>query len=203
MRPKNKELMDAILHCIDEYQSRYGASPSTREIAEFTGSDCGSISRYLSYMEQQGLLERKGTRSIETKKSKARSGMVCVPLVGSIACGNPILADEDVEEYIPVPAEYASGEDFFFLRAKGSSMVNAGIDDGDLVLIRRQNTARKGQIIVAIIDNEEATLKRYYPEKRKVVLQPENDDFVPIEIDPHCCRFLIQGVAISVTKSIA
>lgn len=201
MRQKNAALIDNILRCIDEYQSEHGVSPSTREIASMTQTDCGSISRYLKHMESEGLLVRKGTRCIETRRSKARSSSVVVPLVGRIACGEPIFAEENIEEYLPIPSEWSGADSFFFLRAQGDSMINIGIDDGDLILVRRQDYAGKGDVIVALVDDD-ATLKRYYPSAGKITLRPENDDLSPIEIDPTEHSFQIQGIAVSVVKSI-
>ena len=202
MRPKNKETINNILSVINTYQESCGCSPSTREIAAAVGTDCGSVSRYISYMEEQGMLERHGTRNLSTPSMRARLETACVPLVGAIACGSPILAEENIEEYLPMPLSFAKDKDYFFLRAKGESMLNAGISDGDLVLIHKQEYANKGQIVVALVDNEEATLKRYYPQGSTVVLQPENDSFEPIRIDLSQQSFMIQGVAETVIKSL-
>ena len=203
MRPKNQETISAILNCINDYMEVNGCAPSTREIADAVGSDCGSVSRYIRYMEEQGMLERCGTRNISTGLSKSKTKVVNVPLVGAIACGSPILAEENIEEYLPVPPSFAHGKDYFFLRAKGDSMINAGIDDGDLVLIHSQSQANKGQIVVALVDDEEATLKRYYPGSGQVILEPENDDYEHITVNLAMQHFSIQGVAETVIKRLS
>ena len=126
--------------------------------------------------------------------------MDTVPLLGTIACGIPKLAEENIESYMRLPAALFGKGPFFMLRAWGDSMVNAGIEDGDLVLIRQQSTARPGQIVVALT-GEEATLKRYYPAplQHRIRLQPENEHMEPIYVRD--C--LIQGVALKVIKELA
>lgn len=121
------------------------------------------------------------------------------PLVGSIACGNLLYAEEHIEEYISLPVSLFGKGNFFILRANGDSMIEAGINDGDLILIRQANIANEGQIIVALV-NDEATLKRYYPEPehRRIRLHPENptmDDNIYVD------HLVIQGVAVKILKN--
>lgn len=123
-----------------------------------------------------------------------------VPLLGRVACGLPRYAEENIEEYVRMPEALIGSGEFFLLRAVGDSMVGAGINEGDLVLVKRQNTAEKGQIVVALV-GEEATLKRFYPEagKKHVRLHPENPAMKDI-IVPNC---EIQGVAVKIIKDLA
>lgn len=138
-----------------------------------------------------------GHRNLSFTKNKAQT--VRVPVLGQIACGIPKFAEEYIEEYIKLPVSLFGEGNFFILRAYGDSMIEAGINDGDMVVIRRQDTASPGQIVVALIDDE-ATLKRYYPEqkKRRVRLHPENKTMEDI-IVPDC---VIQGVAVKVLKDL-
>ena len=124
---------------------------------------------------------------------------VKVPVLGSVSCGVPKLAIENIEEYIRLPVALFGRGDFFILRANGDSMIEAGIDDGDLVLIREQNYADPGQIVVALMDDE-ATLKRFYPEpkKRRFRLHPENSALKNIYVK----ECIIQGIAVKVLKDL-
>ena len=124
---------------------------------------------------------------------------ISVPVLGEIACGIPKFAEENIEEYVRLPVALFGHGSFFILRAYGDSMIEAGIEDGDLVLIRQQNTAEEGQIVVALIDDE-ATLKRFYPEpeKRRIRLHPENAHMNDIFVEK--CE--IQGVAVKVLKDL-
>ena len=131
---------------------------------------------------------------------KTRQETKQVPVVGGIACGVPILAEENIERYIPIPKDFLGNGNFFILQAQGNSMINAGIADGDYVIVRQQETAEIGQIVVALI-GEEATLKRYYidRERRKIRLHPENSRMKDMYYD----SITIQGVAIKVIKDLA
>ena len=122
-----------------------------------------------------------------------------LPVVGSIACGTPLLAEENIEKYLPVPNDFLGAGKFFILRANGNSMIKAGIEDGDYVIVKQQETAEIGQIIVALI-NDEATLKRYYidNEKQQVRLHPENDKMK----DMYFKNVVIQGIAVKVIKDL-
>ena len=151
--------------------------------------------------EQQkanGELDYGGHRSIVTKRRKQTlSETVEIPVLGSISCGLPKFAEENIEEYVRLPVSLFGRGDFFLLRANGDSMIEAGIDYGDLVLIRQQNCAEPGDIVVALIDDE-ATLKRFYPENHRIRLHPENSEMDDIYVD-NC---IIQGVAVNVIKNL-
>ena len=148
-------------------------------------------------MREDGIVDFSGHRSITLTKTKAPA--VRVPVLGRVACGIPKFAEENVEEYVRLPVSLFGEGNFFLLRADGDSMTGAGIEDGDLVLIRRQDTAEKGQIVVALTEDE-ATLKRFYPEpkKHRVRLHPENAKMDDIYVEN--CE--IQGVAVSVIKNL-
>ena len=198
---KNRELFREIENCIDKYKELHaGASPSVREIADEVGVNYSTVSRYLKQMKEEGLIEYDGHRKITTRESKLSRGETTkVAVLGEVACGLPRFAEENVEEYVRLPVSLFGSGEFYILRAKGDSMVNAGIEDGDLVLIRQQGYAEPGQIVVALMEDE-ATLKRYYPdpEKKRVRLHPENDEMRDIFVE----TCLIQGVAIKVIKNV-
>ena len=203
MREKNADLIEEIIRTIDNYHEENGISPSVREIAAVLNIDHSTVVRYMNYMKDNGLLEYSGVRNIQTPNMKKKKDTsVMVPLVGRIACGAETLADENIEEYIPVPASVAGNGQYFFLRASGDSMKDAGIASGDFVLVRRQQNARKGQIVVALINGSETTLKRYFPAEGcgTVILHPENKDFDDIVVDLRKTELEIQGVAVSSTR---
>lgn len=199
MRTKNPEHFAAIERFISEYIDRYGISPSVREIAEGTGMSLTNTHRYVTEMRENDILRGGGShRSIVTRKdSESMQQTLRMPILGEVACGLPKLAEENIEEYVRLPSSLFGSGDFFILHAKGESMIEAGIDDGDLVIIRQQSTAHEGQIVVALVDDE-ATLKRFYPEpeNHRIRLHPENSSMDDIYVD-NCA---IQGVAVKVLK---
>lgn len=198
MRSKNPAYFELLIRFIDDYIDNYGRSPSTQEIASGTGLSPATVSRYLSRMREDGIIDYSGHRNIVTKRNRATETNA-VPVLGSVSCGIPKFAEENIEEYVKLPVSLFGKGDFFLLRASGNSMIEAGIDSGDLVLVRRQDYAAPGQIVVALME-EEATLKRYYPEPQNgyIRLHPENKDMDDIIVD-HC---LIQGVAVHVIKEL-
>ena len=160
MQYKKPEYCAMIEEYINSYRNRQGSAPSVREIAAGVGLAVSTVSKYLSYMRQNGVLDYDGHRSITTRKSRGLRNMLYVPLLGSVSCGIPKFAEENIEEYVCLPESLFGRGEFFLLRAWGDSMIGAGIEDGDLVLIRRQSTADYNQIVVALVEDE-ATLKRF------------------------------------------
>lgn len=199
MRSKDTSLMEKIITEIDAFYAWYGRAPSTRELSIKVGLSHNSVARYLREMSEKGMLEYSDGNVITEKMSKSKSDSVTVPILGSISCGIPLTEEENVESYVRLPTELVGRGDFFFLKANGDSMVNAGIDDGDLVLIKKATEANDGDIVVALVDNEN-TLKRFYYDAKlkKVILHPENDGMQNIEADE--CQ--IQGVAVKVLKDL-
>lgn len=151
--------------------------------------------RYVNTLIERGELDFSGRRSV--KVSEISAPIVRTPVLGRVACGIPKYAEENIEEYVKLPVAIFGKGDFYLLRANGDSMIEAGIEDNDLVLIRRQDTAEAGQIVVALVDDE-ATLKRFYPEQQRIRLHPENRAMKDIYVDS--CE--IQGVAIKVIKDL-
>lgn len=197
---KNQEYLKMLEEFIDEYVEKNQIAPTLAEISTGVGLPLSTVGRYISYMREQGVIDYEGRRSIRTRQTKKMlNESVKVPVLGSVSCGVPKLAIENIEEYIRLPVALFGRGDFFILRANGDSMIEAGINDGDLVLVREQNYADPGQIVVALMDDE-ATLKRFYPEpeKRRIRLHPENSALKDIYVK----ECIIQGVAVKVLKDL-
>ena len=197
MRSKDKTLMAAIEKFVCDFTDKTGISPTMQEVADGVGSSKATVQRYIAQLCEDGVLDYSGYRTMTSTKTKMQA--VRVPVLGTIACGIPKFAEENIEEYVRLPVALFGQGNFFILRAYGDSMVEAGIDDGDLVLIRQQNYADEGQIVVALIEDD-ATLKRFYPEpeNRRIRLHPENSHMEDIYV-PMC---EIQGVAVKVLKDL-
>jgi repressor LexA len=181
-----------ILEIIDESMRDRGYPPSVREIGEAVGlTSPSTVHSHLNTLSKLGFLRRDPTkpRAIEVRYDP-NSGAVLerrparhVPLVGDVAAGTDVLAQENVEEILPLPADFTGDGDLFMLRVRGESMIEAGILDGDFVVARAQRTANKGDIVVAGIPGEEATVKTYTRTGGKVTLLPANPAMDPIELD--------------------
>ena len=202
MRTKNQETILNILEYINGQFFTEREIPSVQEIATHFGIAKSSASRYLSEMERQGLITRDNTHySIETlKMKKTMRNIQQLPIVGDVACGTPILAEQNIESYLTISGDFLGTGTFFVLMAKGDSMINAGINNGDYVVVRQQPSAEEGQIVVAMVDDGECTLKRYYKdnERKQIRLHPENDDMKDMFFD----NIEIQGVAVKVIKNL-
>jgi repressor LexA len=175
-----------IFDFVKRHVSEHGYPPTVRDIGKAIGlTSSSTVHAHLGNLERLGLLRRDPTkpRAIEVLVDKARQTITPpgLPLVGQVAAGSPVLADENIEEYVAVPG-IAGGEDGeFVLRVKGDSMKDAGILEGDHVIVRRQETATDGEIVVALVGDEaEATVKRFFRESDHVRLQPENSALDPI-----------------------
>ncbi|MBR3421968.1 MAG: repressor LexA [Ruminococcus sp.] len=203
MRAKNPEYFTLLEEFIDEYIETYDRSPSQREVSKGTGMSTAAVSRYLSYMKETGMLNYDGTRHIITHKQRKKNhDTVEVPVVGSIACGIPMFAEQNIEEYVRLPVSWFGNGSYYLLRTFGESMIDIGIEEGDLVIVRMQNYADSGQIIVALVENNDTTLKRYYPDQKTgmIRLHPENSEMEDIIVAPD--ELQIQGVAVKVLKDI-
>ena len=186
MSRKNKtapERCAEIYKYIKEFLMKKGFPPSVREIGEKVGlSSSSTVHSYLHMLEADGKIHRDPTkpRAIELVGDNPWESLVRVPLVGNVAAGVPITAEENIEEVFNVPASLiGTQDDTFMLRVQGESMINVGIFDGDYIFVKEQNTAKDGEIVVALVENEEATVKRIFFEKDRVKLQPENDTMQP------------------------
>ncbi len=199
MRSKNPELMNKICKYAEQYYLQNGHSPSTSNIANAIGISRATAYRYLLAMDDNGMIEYNGQEIRTAVTKKLSKGTTQMAIVGSVPCGSPEYEEENVEEYVSLPTAIFGKGDFFILRASGDSMIEAGIDDGDLVVIRKQFFADDGDIIVALVDNQN-TLKRLYHDNKnkKIILHPENKRLKDIVVD-ECA---IQGVACHVIKAL-
>ncbi len=198
MRHRTPEDMDRIIACVNDFYRDRQRSPSLREIAAGTGINHMSVKRMLIAMADQGIIDYDGRTVVTEMSVKASEETVPVGIIGNIPCGELSLEEEAVEEIVNLPVSLFGKGDLFLLHARGDSMTGAGIDDGDLVLIRKQEEAHNGDIVVAFIEGEGNTLKRYKKYGKTVFLHPENPKYTDIPL--HDCR--IQGIAISVIKMI-
>jgi repressor LexA len=188
---RQQEIWDFLV----DYVDRHGYPPTVREIGDAVGlASPSTVHAHLANLERAGLLKRDPTkpRALELTGRGRRADAVSaqpepsrgLPLVGEIAAGGPLLADDNVEEYMAVPDMIARGGADFLLRVKGESMVDAGILDGDIVVVRREQTAQDGEVVVALAGEDEtadeATVKRFFRENGRVRLQPENSTMEPI-----------------------
>ena len=181
MRSKNQEHFTLLESFIDSYIDSQGVSPSTREIAAGTGLSPSTVSRYLSYMRDNGMIDYVGQRNIITQRKRMTSvGSNKVPLLGAVSCGIPKFAEGNIEEYVQLPTAIFGKGDFFLLRASGDSMIEAGILDGDKVIVRPQPDATNGDIVIALIEDE-ATCKRFRKDQSGIWLLPENPNYAPID----------------------
>lgn len=198
--PKQQEILDFMKSRILEK----GYPPSVREICEAVSlKSTSSVHAHLETLEKNGYIRRDPAkpRAIEIMDSAFNQAMkesfiqsptdneysrelVNVPMVGTVAAGEPLLAVENVTDYFPVPVDMLPNAETFMLRVKGDSMINMGIYEGDQLIVERKNTASNGEVIVALVDDS-ATVKRFYKENGHYRLQPENDDMDPIIVD-HC-----------------
>lgn len=190
----------AILKFIEEQVMDNGYPPSVREIGKAIGlSSTATVHAYLAKLEKQGFIKKEDKKGRTLKVIKGSDGkpvrksnknfytqkeLVDVPIIGKITAGQPILAVENVTDTFPIPIDFVGNSESFMLTVRGESMIEAGILDGDYILVKKQNDARNGEIVVALI-GEEATVKTFYKEKDHIRLQPENHTMDPI-IVPDC-----------------
>ena len=200
MQTKKQDLTNKIKHFIEEYYGQYGTSPTIRCIAENVGCSKSNVSIYIDYLKEQGLMEI-GENGYETDVTKATdTKVVAVPKLGYVPCGPLSEEYECIDGYVRLPASFVgNAKSCFLLTATGNSMIDVGINDGDLVLVRQQNEANYNDIVVALVENE-VTLKRFRPdpENKRIILHPENKRMKDIVVRE--CK--IQGVAIKVIKSL-
>jgi repressor LexA len=208
--PVLTERQRQILDFLTKYTDAHGYPPTVREIGEAVGlASPSTVHAHLANLERAGLLKRDPTkpRAIELRREpKApavpESDVHKLPLVGEVAAGGPLLAEDNIEDYLAVPEPLSRGGDEFLLRVKGDSMINAGILDGDIAVVQRAQDARDGEIVVALAGDDEsadeATMKRFFREDGRVRLQPENDALEPI----YAAHVQILGKVIGVFRQL-
>ncbi|AEE17545.1 transcriptional repressor LexA [Treponema brennaborense] len=184
-----KELTDKqqqVLNFIRSYSEENSCPPTFRECAEHFGISLRAVQCHFAALQKKGCLSQPDKRSrsirvlIDDPESEKKAAVTRVPLLGTVAAGKPLLCEENLDGYVSLAEPFVrSGRTYFALRVRGCSMINAGILDGDIAVIEQCETARNGQIVVAVLD-ESITLKRFYKEACRIRLQPENPDFKPI-----------------------
>jgi repressor LexA len=200
---RQREILDLIRTTV----AQRGYPPSVREIGDEVGlSSPSTVHSHLTTLANEGFIRRDPSkpRAIEVIKDDgataiSRAAVRDVPLVGSIAAGSPILADEDIEEIYPLPIELVGNEPVFMLTIRGDSMMNVGIFDRDYVVVQKQSTARNGQIVAALVNGEEATVKRFEKTDLGVVLHPENESYEPMVFTDGVA---ILGVVVAVLRRV-
>lgn len=182
--PKQQEILEYIKETI----LKKGYPPAVREICEAVHlKSTSSVHSHLETLEEKGYIRKDPTKPrtieiIDDCFNLTRREVVNVPLLGTVAAGQPLLAEENIENYYPIPVELLPNSETFMLKVKGNSMVNAGIFDGDQIIVEQCSTAENGEIVVALVEDS-ATVKRFYKEDGYYRLQPENDEIEPILID--------------------
>jgi len=189
MKKVSKRQEDILAFIKEEVRAK-GYPPSVREIGEAVGlASSSTVHGHLARLEQKGFIRRDPTKPraieiLEPEESIQKQQVTHVPLVGKVTAGSPITAIENIEEYFPLPDTYGTSEDqLFMLEIMGESMIEAGILDGDLVIVKQKATANNGDIVVAMTAEDEATVKRFFKEKNHFRLQPENSSMEPIIVD--------------------
>ena len=206
MRPKNDERKMEVYRFVTGFMKEKGVCPTTQEIGDTLGMAKSTVSKYMNRLMDDGLIEKYGRyQTIIADVPDLPADYTLMPVVGSISCGQPILAIEEVEEYIPINIGALGFGEYFGLIARGDSMIEAGICDGDTVYVRKQTTAIDGEIVVAMVEDEysdgwSATLKRFYRDMKngRYILHPENSSLSDIIVD----KVHVVGVAVRVLKNL-
>ncbi len=193
---KIDDKLEKLYNYVIKYQDEYGYPPTVRDIcSDLQIKSTATAHYYLEKLSDKGLIkksdDKKRAITVKGNTSKAFS----VPLIGTVTAGTPILAVENLEGYYPLPIEFKTSEPTFILKVKGDSMINAGILDGDKIIVKKQETADNGDIVVALIDDS-ATVKRFYNRNGKIILHPENDDMQDIIVE----NAQIIGVVLGLTR---
>ncbi|GAA0245901.1 transcriptional repressor LexA [Cryptosporangium japonicum] len=196
--PELTPIRQQILSFVRRTVPRQGYPPSIREIGTAVGlRSTSSVAHHLRALEELGLISRDSRAARAVDARDAGAGTTLVPLIGAIAAGSPITADENFEEALPLPASLVGHGEFFALRVRGDSMIEAAICDGDIVVVRRQPTAETGDIVAAMLDGE-ATVKVLNVEDGHVRLLPKNPHYAPIDAD----HATILGRVVSILRSL-
>ena len=206
MRTKNDERKMEVYRFVNDFMQERGVCPTTQQIGDTLGMAKSTVSKYMNRLMDDGLIEKYGRyQTVLADSPVLPSNYVMMPVVGSISCGQPILAIEEVEEYIPIDVSLLGYGEYFGLIARGDSMIDAGIHDGDTVYIRKQSSAMDGEIVVAMLEDDfgdgwNATLKRFYRDLKnnRYILHPENPRLNDIIVD----QVHVVGVAVRVLKNL-
>ena len=193
---KQRRVLDLIRDFVDEN----GYSPSVRELGELLGLAPATVQQHLDALQTKGYIDRTGAAHGVTlaEEASAVTESIFVPIVGTIAAGEPILAFEENEGRVTVPGTEGGSDEHFALRVQGDSMIDDHILDGDIVVIRRQQTAENGDVVVALLEGGTATLKRLYRDDGRYRLQPANAELAPVFVD----RLDVQGIVTGIVRQL-
>lgn len=199
MRTKNQELLERIQEYIEECCDKHGYGPTVRDIADELGISPTNTHRYIQTLVLEGRISRGRNGYESNALAMTDRAMRSVAIVGAVPCGPLTECEECIEGYIRLPESMIGQGKFYLLKASGNSMIDAGIDDGDLVLIRQQQTAEVGDIVVALVENENTLKRLEFSERRqRYYLHPENETLKDIYVD----ELSVQGVAVKVLKDL-
>ena len=204
MRPFNQTYLDDILKFVNKYYQENRVAPTINQVSEGVGVPRSTTHRYLQELSKRGMLEYDRGILSAPQSAKMKTAYISAPLVGSIQCGSPEEEEELVEEYVSLPVSLFGKGEFYILRAKGDSMVDAGIEEDDLIVIERNCPAKIGDIVVALDPDNQNTLKRYAgfdKTERRYILKYENEAKYPGE-EIKVKSFMVQGIARHVIKSL-
>ena len=201
LTPMRREILEFIVSC----QRERGFPPTIREIGEHVGlSSSATVANHITVLKNAGYIEKNAqqprtlTVRLDTANPAPEQHIRHIPFVGDIAAGTGVLAVESVHELMSIPEQFAGRGDSFILQVRGDSMVNAGILSGDFIVVQRESTANAGEIVVAGIPGDEATVKRFFPQGSRIILKPENSLMEPMEFDSR--DVTIYGRVISVLR---
>ena len=191
-----EEKLNALYDYVSKFTEENGYPPTVRDICnDLSIKSTATAHYYLEKLSSKGLITKRCDKKRAITVSGKTKNSFDVPVIGTVTAGTPILAVENFEDYYPLPLEFRSAEPTFMLKVKGDSMINAGILDGDKIVVKKQETAENGDIVVALIDDS-ATVKRFYKRNGKIILHPENDEMNDIVLD----EALILGIVVGLTR---
>ena len=198
MRRKDPEKMKELIDFIDGFYVAYHRTPSTREIAEGTSLQKSAVHNYLAELREEGRIDYDNRMIMTERINDQLMAYNQAGIVGAIPCGQITLEQESVEDYVNLPMSIFGGGELFILHTYGDSMTGSGIDEGDLVVVRKQTWASDGDIVVAFVEGEGSTLKRYYNDRegKRIILHPDNEKYQDIVVKD--CQ--IQGVVVNIIK---
>lgn len=186
--------LNEVYTYITNYIKENGFAPSVREIcSKLNVKSTATASYYLDKLIERGLLEKSPSKKRTLSLSNKNTSFKCIPIIGTITAGAPIFAVENLDGYCPLPNELNCDGIEFALKVKGNSMINAGIYDNDIIIVKQQNDAQNGQIVVALIDDS-ATVKRFYKKQNKIILHPENDTMQDMIYDDVLILGIVKGL---------
>lgn len=191
---KIDEKINQVYDFTVEFIKENGFPPSVREIcSKLSIKSTATAYSYIERLKEKGLLEKLPQKKRALSLAQKNNNFKTIPLVGTIRAGSPIYAVENLEGYYPLPAEFNTGGTEFALKVQGDSMINAGIFEGDIIIVNQQNTANNGEIVVAMVDDS-ATVKRFYKKKNKIILHPENDNLSDMIYDEVAILGVVKGL---------